>query len=459
MKATYLGEPRLQFCTGQHTDPKVGVTTHGPFALRGQPPRVAQIGIVGTAESIESATGWFKSCIGGVPGEGDQPGFPGCTSELGFMVDLVFDPAWHAVISRNERDAVLEPRRKKDQFVAAVQLIDDKLAQLAELDSPPDYVVLALPQDLVDACGSVKYRNEAHLLTQRDLRRALKAAAMRHRLPTQILLGRTIEGSPRQVDHKSRCAWNMFTCLYFKLGGIPWAPIGLDPDTCFVGISFFRPVDSSNKVRAALARAFNGRGDAIVLRGEEFPWQPTTRERSPHLDGAMAEKLVQLVLQRYTKETGRPSPTRVVIHKTSRFWPEELAGFKRGLRAVPRYDLLAVGDASLRLLREGKYPILRGTHVELGEIDFLYTTGYIPALRTYPHGHVPLPIQIADHHGGDTTTVSLLKELLILSKMNWNSADYASRLPATLGSARAVGEIMRELGSTHEPLANLKYYV
>lgn len=173
----------------------------------------------------------------------------------------------------------------------------------------------------------------------------------------------------------------------------------------------------------------------------------------------MAEKLTSMVLERYTAET-RKVPARVVIQKTSRYWPEEREGFSRGLRQVEKYDLLAIGKSrGVRLLREGQYPVLRGTHVAVGDTDYLYTTGYVPALGTSPHGHVPLPLQIADHQGGDTSTETLLRELLILSKMNWNSANYASSRPVTLASAEIVGEIMGEVPPDQEPLPNLKYYV
>jgi hypothetical protein len=48
----------------------------------------------------------------------------------------------------------------------------------------------------------------------------------------------------------------------------------------------------------------------------------------------------------------------------------------------------------------------------------------------YPHGHVPSPLQVADHVG-DTAKADLLREIMTLTKMNWNSA-----LAETTGSRR-----------------------
>ena len=89
--------------------------------------------------------------------------------------------------------------------------------------------MLALPRDLVKAHGKVDYFDKQEGEIHRDLRRAIKAVAMRHRLPTQILLQRTTEAAPnsKDVDHRSKCAWNFFTGLYYKSGGVPWMPSGL----------------------------------------------------------------------------------------------------------------------------------------------------------------------------------------------------------------------------------------
>jgi hypothetical protein len=53
-----------------------------------------------------------------------------------------------------------------------------------------------------------------------------------------------------------------------KLGAIPWARSVWTSDACFVGVSLFRPLGSSDQMRASIAEAFNGRGDAIVLRAK-----------------------------------------------------------------------------------------------------------------------------------------------------------------------------------------------
>ena len=155
----------------------------------------------------------------------------------------------------------------------------------------------------------------------------------------------------------------------------------------------------------------------------------------------------------------KQQPRRVVVHKSSKFWPEEREGFEEALSAVHTYDLLSVNPVSAtRLLRDGQYPVLRGTQVQIGMQHLFYTTGYIPSLNAYPHGHVPSPLMVFDHHG-DTDMRCLLGEILTLTKMNWNTAAFAGLLPITLRFARVVGEIMTEVPRDRSPLPQFKFYV
>ena len=284
---------------------------------------------------------------------------------------------------------------------------------------------------------------------------------MKYRLPTQILLQRTSEALPesRVVDHKSRCAWNFFTSLYFKAGGIPWSPHKLAPGTCHVGISFHRRNSADDRSYfTSTAQAFDEHGEGLVLRGQDFSWDEKRFGRTPHLSKDLAAELIKLTLSRYRDEM-KQLPNRVVIHKTSKFWPEELEGFEEGLSTIHSYDLLALSPVSdVRLIRDGKYPVLRGTHMQLGSRHLLYTTGFIPCLNAYPHGHVPSPLMVFEHYG-DSSIGALLDEVLALTKMNWNTASFAGLLPITLCFSRVVGQIMTEIPPERTPLPQFKFYV
>lgn len=460
---TYLGEPPLIFCGGrQHVSVQHGLSAFGPRSLdMTRHPGTIRLGFVGSGQSVASAKSWISSCQAGVRGDDDLLDFPGFAEDRGFFSSLQFEDSLTEKITTHEINEVKKARLRRDKFSDALRLISSKLRLLSQKDVTPDYVILALPDDLLDCCKTVDYRDAEIGLVHHDFRRSVKVEAMRFRLPTQILLQRTSEATPqsRNVDHKSRCAWNFFTGMYFKCGGVPWSPTGLAPGTCYVGISFYRPIGSNDhRIRTSVAQAFDEYGDGIVLRGQDFVWDETKEGKSPHLDADSARDLVTMVLRRYEAEM-KQRPSRIVVHKSSRFLEEEKGGFIDALSSVREVDLVAVSPTSeLRLLRSGKYPPLRGTRFRIGDISFLYTTGFISALNRYPHGHVPSPLQVADHVG-DSSVDTILREILVLTKMNWNSAGFAGLMPITLRFSRLVGDIMREIPADRDPEPQFKYYI
>lgn len=441
----------------------MGIALFGPRSLDipQRHPFSTKVGFIGSGASIESATKWIKSCLSGVEGDEDNDAFPGYTENQGFYANLKFDTAWTQIITQHDLATVAKPKLYKDRFSSALEVVSDKLRLLSQKDHPPDYVVLALPDDLLAHCKTVDYIEPGQGNIHRDFRRSLKVEAMRYQLPSQILLQRTSEAAPdaHNVDHKSRVAWNFFSSLYFKSGGVPWSPKGLEAGTCYIGISFYRPFGSaSNTLCTSVAQAFDEHGDGLVLRGQDFLWDAKEFGHSPHLNHEQARGLINLVLKRY-KDEMRQMPSRVVVHKSSRFWPDEKEGFQEALIDVRHFDLIAVSPNNrVRLLREGQYPPLRGTTFTIDNSRYLYTTGFIPALKAYPHGHVPSPLQVTDHIG-DTSLIKLLQEILVLTKMNWNTTAFADLRPITLRFSQLVGDIMREIPLNREPLPQFKFYM
>jgi hypothetical protein len=172
-----------------------------------------------------------------------------------------------------------------------------------------------------------------------------------------------------------------------------------------------------------------------------------------------AYKLMQFALEKYSLEM-KQLPSRVVIHKSSRWTQDEKSGIREGLRnKVGRYDLVALQrQDSVKLLTASKYPPLRGTRFTVGELDFLYTTGFVAELGQFHGMHVPSPLLIADHIGSDTPRETIIREILTLTKMNWNTARLGGSLPITLEFARRVSDIMKEIPPNEDPQPQAKYY-
>jgi hypothetical protein len=465
LTAEWCPEPVLRFARDRtHQDPRTGIARFGPAsASESRHPDAIPIGFVGTGRSVDAARGWFRGIETGVDGDpaNGLPDFPGCTPEIGFRSKLEYEGAGERSLTVHQLTELKQIRGLHDRFQAAVSLMSEQVRMLSQEDTPPKVIVLALPEELLeitDGMGPIKHPQFGEYVP--NLRRAIKAEVMKYGIPTQLLRPGVAAATPdsRDLDHPSRIAWNLMTSLFYKAGGVPWKPQGLRQDTCYVGISFHRPQGSDGStIRTSVAQAFDREGVGTVLRGPDFPWNDLKDGKSPHLSAEHASSLLKLVLQRYESEAGR-MPARVVVHKTSRFYPDERAGFEAALKGVSQFDLVAVAPTSeVRLVRAGQYPPLRGTLFTVGEMAYLYTTGWIPALQAYPHGHVPSPLQVADHHG-DSSVRDLAKEILILTKMNWNASNFAGTLPITIRFSRLVGDIMREIPRDREPHPGYRFY-
>jgi hypothetical protein len=497
-----LEEPLLQFGDGgTSSDPKEGILLHGPYAVseRGRHPSELSVGIIGADTAIQNVSSWLRRSRDPIAAKEEDPllhpAFPGFSKQSSFQSEVIEHEDWRARLSSHEIDKIVGQTDARARFDYAVNLVVEKIHYLADRDAPPRVILVALPKEIIDRCWSVQggtapapaspferkilrrrrskeieqqlklFENFEKIepaikeqLVSRNFRRALKARAMKFNVPIQLMQPSAYEdGSSRQPS--CTVAWNLFVALYYKGGGFPWILDSFDSGECFVGVSFHRHV---SEVRAgmysSLAQVFSNRSEGVVLRGDKFQWDEKKLGRSPHLTREDAAKLARKVVAGYELYHQR-KPSRVIVHKTSSYWPDELAGFKEGLADVADFDLVSLSQRATRLFREGDYPPLRGTHACIAnDLHILYTMGYIPFLRGYPRGYVPDPIAVTDHHG-QSSPGRICRELMALTKMNWNCADFATGMPITLRFARQVGEIMSELDEGVEPKASFKFYM
>ena len=458
--AQWLPEPELVFAEGnRHIDPKTGLTLWGPASLGTERHREkVRVGFVGLASAIDNVRFMIAEAAEGIEGGATHHPFPGFADSIRTEISCS-DDRLSQILTINDHRDLTETKNGRQRFQDTLAVLDHKIKLLAERDDPPDLVFVVFDPALYNRTKVTDYREHGSAY-HRDMRRALKAAVMKHRIPIQLVQETTTRRTPtvrRQLDHPTEVAWNLATGVYFKTGGLPWGPTGLPPDTCFVGVSFTRPLGSDSTLHTSVVQAFDEHGEGLVLRGPDFKWDPRQEGRSPHFPAETAKTLLDMVLNRYRAERGN-LPRRVVVHKSSKFEPAEREGCHEALRGVELHDLVALTQTSdWRLLRAGRYPPLRGTVLTAGSHSMLYTTGWISNLG-YDHGHVPSPVRIADHVG-DTPSRQLLSEILTLTKMNWNSSAFSETLPITLRFARDVGDILRELPEESEPRPEYRYYM
>ena len=491
-----IAEPLLVFGGHRsHIDPKTGLSLYGPYTVSDQehPPLSSlTVGFVGPSVLLAAAKNWMADCQRSVFNDGSQPflypHFPGFSGDFPFQCSLRFGDPWQETIDDVKVATALKNPDRAKRISEVAEIYAAGIRNLSERQPKPNVVICVIASSTNEQCrqGVLKrgtrkssQRNNSSANLQRllfgpepteavdvpdddhgeahhDLRRALKAEAMAFGIPTQILLEETFRPRTGRRQDPATTAWNFFTAMYHKADGHPWRLADAQPGTCYVGISFFREF-SENHLRTSLAQAFTHTGDGFVLRGKPFQWD-RSQGPSPHLSATNARDLLSEVIDVYQRHR-KVRPDRVVIHKSSRFSPEEVQGFREALQNIPFWDLVAFGKRGTQFLRLGQYPPLRGSWVRFDDTNYLlYTQGYVPFLRTYPGMRSPQPQEILELFGTSPADI-VMREVLALTKLNWNSADFSCDEPITLAFSRRVGEILAELRPSVNPQKEYKFYM
>jgi hypothetical protein len=71
---------------------------------------------------------------------------------------------------------------------------------------------------------------------------------------------------------------------------------------------------------------------------------------------------------------------------------------------------------------------------------------------------VPRPIEVVQHFGDSSWDV-VLREILALTKMNWNTADFSCAEPITLAFSRRVGHVLAEVPPGQKVRPEYRFYM
>lgn len=285
-----------------------------------------------------------------------------------------------------------------------------------------------------------------------DLHHVLKAYAARHGQSTQFIREKTTV-----APQACRVRWWLSLAVYAKAFRTPWRLDCLDDETAFVGIGYSIDIGAArgNHVLLGCSHLYNARGEGLQFRLGRIE-SPIIRGRNPYMSVDDARRTGETIRQLFFDAKMR-LPSRVVVHKRTPFTNDEQRGLLQGLEGVSNVELIEVTiEESLRYLAskmvQGKleidtFPIPRGAVVILDRTSvLLWVHGVTPNAMNpgwkYYQGkrRIPSPLLIRRYHGqSDLTQVAT--EILGLSKMNWNTFDYYSRLPATLDSASAIAKV------------------
>lgn len=119
-------------------------------------------------------------------------------------------------------------------------------------------------------------------------------------------------------------------------------------------------------------------------------------------------------------------------------------------------------NGETKLFRDGDYPVLRGTALLLGERDAnLWTNGYLPQLDTYigPETPNPLFITALKSRYDMPPLITILEDIMGLTKINYNSCNFNDGLPVTVRFANMVGDVLTMGSAKGAERQPFKFYV
>ncbi len=322
--------------------------------------------------------------------------------------------------------------------------------------SSPDVMIIFIPERWK------KWRRFENDSESFDLHNIVKAYCVQQGITSQFLEQETLV-----YPEQSRVWWWFSLALYVKNMRTPWLLDCLDDKTAFVGLGFGinRNVTNGEHIVVGCSHIYNAQGEGLQYRLSKVE-NPVMRRRNPFMSKDDARRVGEVIRQLFY-DSRFTLPDRVVIHKQTPFLKEEQEGLCEGLQGVNCIDMIEINtDKALRYVssftdflgnfKGDHYPVKRGTVIVLDNYTALLwvhgSTSALDSRKNYYQGkrRIPAPLIIRRYMGAsDVETIA--REILGLSKMNWNTFDLYTKLPATVqssGQIAKIGSLLQRFGTT-----------
>ena len=461
-RGVQLAEPRLLFSNKAGTAPvKDTLPVRGilrnrpydyPLTLRGLSTSL-RIGVVCPAAEARTLHAYLNSIHANLSPTSSERDYlldyPGFQTAYGLAVELPAPESdgWVACPEPGTRDQV-------QGSLEAARLIGRSIERLQALRAP-DVVLIYVPDRWQPFRG---YSTESESF---DLHNFVKAFCVQRGIATQFLNEDTLGDA-----YQCRVWWWLSLALYVKGLRTPWLLDNLAEDTAFVGLGFSidRNAPRGNHVVLGCSHIYSARGEGLQYRLSKIE-NPIMRGDNPFMSGDDARRVGETSRQLFF-DARMKLPERIVLHKRTPFTREEREGLRDGLGGIGCIDMLEIQvDHALRYVAsmqrrgggtdEDNFPVRRGTVMKLDDFSALVwvhgaTTALNPRFKYFQgKRRIPAPL-IVRRHAGRTALQQLAGEILGLSKMNWNTFDLYTKLPATLQSSREIariGSLLQRFGS------------
>jgi len=304
-----------------------------------------------------------------------------------------------------------------------------------------------------------------------NLHDAIKLYAIDKKIKVQF-----IEEKSLNAYEPCKVMWALSASIYAKQGGILWRPETLDTETAFVGISYSLSKEKGISVGCSQLFDSSGTGLRLLLRKIKDP--QIINKKNPFMKADEARQMMSILREQYYKSYPVSSLNRIVVHKTTFFTHEEIKGFTQALEGIEDIELLQIQEFTpwrgIRFkdidVKNGVFgfPMKRGTVIKLSENEYLlWTHGCVINNELFKNGNnyyktsrgIPKPLKIKRFYGKATGDV-LTKEIMMLTKMNWNSGDSLYKnLPVTLDFAKVLSRMSKQNEALYDQLYDFRYFM
>lgn len=307
-----------------------------------------------------------------------------------------------------------------------------------------------------------------------DLHDYVKAYCAEQGVATQFINEDTIKSVL-----KCQINWWLSLSYYVKTLRTPWILQNLDKNTAFAGIGYSARDygEDDGNIVLGCSHIYNSQGQGLKYKlskvEDQLYWD---RQKRPHLSYNDAFRFGLSIKELFFAAMNE-LPKRVVVHKRTYYTEEEINGLKDSLlhNGVQELDLIEINYADdIRFIATkmsagmpiaDNFAVPRGTCMKFDDYTaYLWTHGIVPSVRNpnykfYLGGkYIPGPLKITKHHGKSNIGI-IANEILGLTKMNWNSFDLYSQLPATVNSSNEIARIGRLLSKREGITYDYRYFI
>ena len=302
-----------------------------------------------------------------------------------------------------------------------------------------------------------------------DLHDSLKIYCAGKGIVTQIIEERSVHTN----SDMAKIMWGLSTAIYIKAIGKLWKPKITRYDTAYIGLSYVQSIKNNEKISIGCSQLFDSEGNGMELYLRPLK-DPQIIQKNPYMRSGDACRLMNNLKRIYDESVPLHKLNRIVIHKTTHFTKEEMEGITKGLAGVDNIELLQIQEFSAwRAIRfqndvATPFPIQRGTVIPLDKDTFLiWTHGSVQHdelagknLNYYKNGRgIPAPL-LVKRFMGKSSALELVNEILMLTKMNWNSGDGLYKiLPVTLDFAKALSRVAKQDLVVYDRPYNFRYFM